>query len=197
MFNDKYGLTNAVLQGRKMMTRRFFDYEKHKLQWDDMCRLGSPCFDTFNDYLLERASKYKIGEVLAVAQAYETMANSGFLDRMLETSSTFKKEYCGAGWSNKMFVRADLMPHQIRITDIKVERLQDISDEDCLREGVTFNSTHWIMGYEVENLWNKFDRQSWFRSARCAFAALIDAISGKGTWESNPYNCAYSFELLN
>lgn len=38
------------------------------------------------------------------------------------------------GWDNKMFVRAEHMPHRIRITDIRVERLQDISDEDCLRK---------------------------------------------------------------
>lgn len=35
-----------------------------------------------------------------------------------------------------MFVRADLMPHHIKITDVKVERLQDISDDDIMREGV-------------------------------------------------------------
>ena len=36
----------------------------------------------------------------------------------------------------KVSVRA-VVQHQIRITGIRVERLQDISDEDCLREGIT------------------------------------------------------------
>ena len=35
-----------------------------------------------------------------------------------------------------MFVKADLMPRHIEFTDRKVERLQDISDEDCLKEGI-------------------------------------------------------------
>ena len=39
------------------------------------------------------------------------------------------------GWNNKMFVRADLMPHRIKITGIKLERLQDISEEDIYKEG--------------------------------------------------------------
>ena len=45
-------------------------------------------------------------------------------------------EEMGAGWSNTMFTKADLMPHHIRITDIKIERLQNISDEDCFKEGI-------------------------------------------------------------
>ena len=37
-----------------------------------------------------------------------------------------------------MFSKAELMPHQIRITDVRCERLQDISDSECLREGVQY-----------------------------------------------------------
>lgn len=33
------------------------------------------------------------------------------------------------------------------------------------------------------------------RSPKEAYAALIDALSGKGTWESNPYVFAYDFDL--
>ena len=33
--------------------------------------------------------------------------------------------------------------------------------------------------------------------AREAFALLIDKVSGKGTWESNPWVVAYSFELVD
>lgn len=31
----------------------------------------------------------------------------------------------------------------------------------------------------------------------CAYAALIDRVSGKGTWESNPFVVAYEFELID
>lgn len=36
-----------------------------------------------------------------------------------------------------------------------------------------------------------------FSSPQRAYADLIDKISGKGTWESNPWVGAYSFELVD
>ena len=99
------------------------------------------------------------------------------------------------GWTNKMFVKADLMPRHIEFTDRKVERLQDISDEDCLKEGIYEDSGDDefppSIFYEFEG--NKDDG---FDTPREAFAALIDKVSGKGTWESNPYVWAYEFELM-
>lgn len=35
-----------------------------------------------------------------------------------------------------MYVRAEMMPHQIRIIGIRCERLRDISDASCLKEGI-------------------------------------------------------------
>ena len=98
--------------------------------------------------------------------------------------------FCEAGWRNKMFVRADLMPHHIRITNVRVEQLQDISDEDCIKEGI-FVGTSGIT-YHVMNLGG-----GCANTPRDAYAALIDRISGKGTWESNPYVFVYDFELVD
>ena len=80
------------------------------------------------DYALS-SSRYKVGEVVAVAQKYKDIA----LDVPVELAAELIKQ---PGWNNKMFVRADLMPHHIRITNIRVERLRDISEEDCLKEGI-------------------------------------------------------------
>ena len=199
MFNDKYGLTDAVMQGRKTMTRRILDYEKYKKTWDDMCRLGTPCFDTFDDFLTKRASRYQVGEVVAVAQNYHNVYE--VLKRTYGSSSRVTREffhkYVQGGRmpvSNKMYVRADLMPHQIRITDIKIERLQDISDEDCLREGI-LHSDKYAMPYGITEGIGPNGVFFYYSSPREAFAELIDGISGKGTWESNPWVFAYSFDL--
>ena len=186
MFNDAYGLTEAVLNGRKTMMRmiaRFDETERPCRKGRDKC-LYCDHYDRENGckWLLDY-SPYKVGEVVAVAQSYKVIRNGGYpVDSRYDAfrAADFGNGKNGvlrgtAGDNNKMFVKADLMPHQIRITDIKVERLQIISDEDCLKEGVYFD----------EN-----------RSAKAAFAALIDKISGKGTWNSNPYVFAYTFELI-
>lgn len=93
-----------------------------------------------------------------------------------------------------MFVRADLMPHHIRITDISVERLQDISGGDCLKEGIWCDDN---VGLEGPTYWYHGLANSSFRTPQEAYASLIDRISGKGTWVSNPYVYVYDFELID
>lgn len=95
------------------------------------------------------------------------------------------------GWTNKMFVKAELMHHHIRITNVRAEMLQDISDEDCLREGILpITDMHDITNYY-------FGESDEYYTPREAFAALIDKVGGRGTWESNPFVFVYSFELVD
>ena len=209
MFNDKYGLTDAVLQGRKTMTRRILDYEKYKKTWDDMCRLGTPCFDTFDDFLIKRASRYKVGEVVAVAQSYQTILDTVFREDqqwkygyMRDVEESHEKMWEDIkGRTNKMFVKADLMPYQIRITDIKVERMQDCSNDDILKEGIFQISApiyrHYNgIGYTFKE-WTDRGVECSSDTPKGAFKALIDKTCGRGTFESNPYVFAYSFKLLD
>lgn len=204
MFNDKYGLTQAVLDGRKTQTRRmlnttmFFQrletYEGWSNEdisaWKRSCnrRLDEAQGDTLQqmlDYALS-SSRYKVGEVVAVAQKYKDIA----LDMPVELAAELIKQ---PGWNNKMFVKADFMPHRIRITNIRVERLQDISEEDCMAEGIWRDDN---VGLEGTTYWYHGLANSSLRTAKEAYAALIDKISGKGTWEGNPWVFVYDFELI-
>lgn len=98
------------------------------------------------------------------------------------------------GFNNKMFVAADMMIHQIRITDVRVERLQDISDEDCIKEGVrkVVNENGIYVQYYV----GKGDNACSFENPREAFAHLINKVSRKDVWKENPYVFVYDFELV-
>lgn len=94
-----------------------------------------------------------------------------------------------------MFVKSELMPHQIKITNVRIERLQDISDEDCLAEGIQIGQcgsadTHFMDVYYIPN-----DIQP-YCLPKDAYAALIDKIGKKGDWERNPYVFVYDFELI-
>ena len=190
MFNDKFFLTQAVLDGTKTMTRRSVPQsllDEYDAWYEDFIykQIGLEEYLSVEEYVLNLTA-YKVGEVVAIAQSYHNLNKSGYtapewLDHVCESS---------AGYENKMFIRADLMPHHIKITDVKVERLQDISDEDILKEGVyQFDELFYVskdIGYAPEVA---------FPTAREAFWYLIDSISGKGTWESNLWVAAYSFEL--
>ena len=193
MFNDKYGLTEAVLAQRKTQTRRIIQSADHEnRRYEGAPKLTNP--DGTKSVLAQFSDKrvlsaYAINEVVAIAQAYKNIPKFPQLSK--QAVELLKQS---PGWNNKMFVRADLMPHHIRITDIRVERLQDISDKDCIAEGIEVfpDSKYGYRFVKGETLhWIDAD------SLRQVYASLIDKVSGKGTWESNPYVFVYDFELID
>lgn len=195
MFNDKYGLTQAVLEGLKTQTRRIMKPQPedcsavHRKFWKDkpmslvVNKDGSVyCEICGYGAKLEGGSifrlPYKVGEIVAVAQSYNSFYNDECNPNLFPN---------GAGWTNKMYVKPELMPHRVRITAVRVERLRDISDVDCMAEGINY--------YEQEGFsWCSTGKL--FDTPREAYAALIDKVSGKGTWERNPYVFVYDFELV-
>lgn len=197
MFNDRYGLTKAVLEGKKTQTRRVVPKDFFSLNWDVKERTLVYEND-FGDFVDIRNSKYAlfhVGEIVAVAQKYNDCG--GVLEKGIPRWKYISKIVgnTSGGWTNKMFVKPELMPHQIRITAVRVERLQDISDEDCLKEGIS----PMIVGCEYY-VFTLIDKEKGcfldYKTPREAYAALIDKVSGKGTWESNPYVFVYDFELI-
>ena len=66
----------------------------------------------------------------------------------------------------------------LEITEVRVQRLQDISEKDARSEGVTI----------VPN-----DPFEW--THRRLFQALWDSINGAGAWDSNPWVWAISVKL--
>lgn len=208
MFDDKYGLTKAVLEGKKTQTRRVISdkiLDKIKLFQDEYLNASFDFLegkDLIEAYMVNYPEKlpYNVGEIVAVAQSYKNAGYKCFPYH--DTDEYFYLKRDGVvmegisvppkGCTNKMFVKPELMPHQIRITDVRVERLQDISDEDCLKEGVQYIDDIDLYYCKLNNCKEKV----YFRSLREAYTALIDKVSGKGTWESNPYVFVYDFELI-
>lgn len=190
-FNEHYGLQTAVIEKLKTMTRRT---EKGFENLEE----GNFCFQKGRNQVVLYGEKgtpieiiklrYKIGEIVAIKQCYRDIIDQiDHIQRMYVIGF-----YSGSkAWTNKMFVRPDLMPHHIRITDTKVERLQSISEEDCLNEGVRYYNCGIDSGYTFNRARQKFG------TASKAFAALIDKVSGNGTWERNQFMPAYSFELID
>ena len=200
MFNDRYGLTKAVLEGRKTMTRRVIPADVAK----KLIIPGEPgLFPDVPCMGIDKHSRYKVGEVVAVAQNYKDVRECGYgypvdsrydafreVDWGIGTNGALKGS---AGETNKMYVRAELMPHKIRIKNVRVERLQYITKAECIREGILEDCPGVQYSFPTEI---GYCGQYPFSTPRDAFAALIDKVSGKGTWESNPWVFVYDFELV-
>ena len=200
MFNDSFGLTKAVIAETKTMTRRIaYDFRKHTSHMvfrSELLPSGNITYMDGKQQVIDELPKphYKVGEVVAVAQSYKDLLGEEYLPPSIENEIIALVEADSKGISNKMFVRADLMAHYIKMINYRVERLQDISDEDCMKEGVIHYDDVFGEGYMLAEAYNNNYRRHCFTSPRKAFAYLIDKLSGKGTWDSNPYVHVYEFQ---
>lgn len=198
-FNDRYHLTRMAVKGIKTNTRR--------IEGDRQFQLAATAAE---DFTYEEATgcvvmccqgveifrhkcRYKVGEVVAVAQSYRDIFKGMGQDD--GRRAKYADEKYTPGYGNKMYVRADMMIEHIRIKGVRCERLQDISDEECLREGIRqftpnfpknfpIHPTHFVIGDILKD------------TPREAFASLIDKVYGRGTWKSNPWVVVYEFELV-
>lgn len=186
-------LTQLVIEGKKDMTRR----------------------------LTTDRRQYEVGEKVALAEAY------GFIWRELNAipdkqiaymrrlRSVLNVEHPSIipAWENKLFVRPELMRYQIEITGKRTEHLQDISDEDILREGVFHgmcSSCNIETGETGDYTWLDIKRKKLpnghyhvnikhnvHSNIRECFIEMINHICGKGTWEQNPEVYVYTFKLID
>lgn len=242
MFDDRFGLTDLVLSGEKTQTRRVFlpyviwnhpfgqirlsKVSKEKIKaWQDECKRDFYAMtEEERKRGLEMAlemSPYKVGEEVAVAQSYETLIKDlyhgqeeNFADRVLALHGK-KKLRDVAGFTNKMFVKAELMPHSILFTGMRMECLQDISDDDVRKEGIVH--VEWRQypspfsdHYVDHDLWtlpmwrsqfdgscDEDDPKAWAaKSPKTAFGALIIKMMGGRIWNENPWVYVYDFERL-
>lgn len=181
MFNSKYGLDKAVLEGRKTMTRRIIP-NRVEVRESGYNACG---FCDENDRDVKPV--YKVGEVIAIAQSYKDCGYD------MELIIDGKLMYKHPGWNNKMFVKPEMMKKFIKITNVKVERLQDITSEDCLREGIM----------KVEDKNTGYCRYGFtgcrqdYPNPLIAFKELWRAIDGKDSFHFDQWVWVYEFELTD
>ena len=211
MFNDKFSLTQAVLEGRKTMTRRIVTYPLKfrgvNVAGYFVCKRPSGevteiCMYDEDERMIDGGQilpKYKVGEVVAIAQSYKDLGyDPDSLDRDPKDLGIRGFMKHSAGWNNKMFVSAAACKKHIRITGVKCERLQDISEADCLKEGIIkYTKDGTFFKYDLSDRFEMFSWQDMKRSPREAFSALIDKVSGKGMFASDPYVFVYEFILID
>lgn len=196
----KEPLFYATIEGRKTMTRRIINpqpnnirsfsrsffketpmpYELSKKTWTPEPAYHFLMYD--GTYIYPR---YRLGEILYLKEPYNDGCMGSYIYKFgHENEKQLTRIY---GWRNKLFMPAKAARYFIRITGVRAERLQDISVEDCIKEGITFDCA-----YE-KGLKCHAEHALYYREY---YAELIDEINGKGTWMSDPFVWVYDYELI-
>jgi hypothetical protein len=89
----------------------------------------------------------------------------------------------------------------LEITDVRVQRLQEISFDDCLAEGVV-GSEFWPLKGEFDMSQAPEDPEAaidygWEQYTRTVYRDLWESINGKGSWDANPWVWAITFNVTH
>lgn len=174
-------MVRAILNGSKTQTRRVVK-DKH---------IDAAPPVAFFQYLREHCPYGQLGDQLWVRETfcpiypqdpnynggnpieYDYAATYKHGDRLGDSIGIKKK------WTPSIYMPRAASRITLEITGIRVERLQDISEEDAQAEGVA-NSLHLRGG----------------RLARENFAHLWWTINGDGSWEANPWVWVIEFRRI-
>ncbi|RVO30329.1 hypothetical protein [Sinorhizobium meliloti] len=195
-------MVRALLDGRKTQTRRIIKpqpvspYLENGDWWDE----------TAPGTATPMVLKAYAGDRLWVKETHAHVGDNG--DDHMACPDLTRLVYYRADdvqpelsrWRPSIFMRRQDSRLTLLVTDVRVERLQDISEEDAIAEGVerlhsgfypygiaTFMTT-FVDGREVP--------AQCCTNARDSYQLLWDHINGRGAWDANPWVAAYTFTVI-
>lgn len=222
MKNNKYypmlfstPMVEALLAGTKTMTRRtkeleFYNQRPNDFQvYQDEGR-GTKEFCKFEEIRKQKPtgnysftiSKYKIGDIFWVRETFSsaplTDKTKHFYPELSEFIYKADYKWICVKWKPSLFMPKAACRLFLEITDIKCERINDISEEDAINEGVLdFFKNKDIAGNAYFNYLDK--KGGWDSVADSAihsFETLWIKINGADSWENNPWVWVYTFKIV-
>lgn len=197
-------MVQAILEGRKTMTRRIvkpkelysdFDYLQEVIS-----RLDSPSspkkpLDDVDDYS-KRYFKCGTGDTLWVRETWQHSINPNEFVYKADCNNPF---YENTKWKPSIFMPKSAARIFLEITDIKVERLQDISEEDAIHEGIepveSFNSGE---GVSSRQMFKNYLPVGYTEVLpKNSFQSLWQSINGAESWDENPFVWVISFKRVS
>jgi hypothetical protein len=206
-----------AISGEKTQTRRIIKPQPMVIfEYDDDNQIeiinGNPPYELGEKLYLKEPYKIDIvqgGYTVTFGYSKKTIALPSTVtgDEIFKVWNIMMKSK--TGYCNKMFTVKGLhehMPHYIEITGVSAGQLQDISEEDCMKEGIKCcvglsADIEYVSFEEIDSIpdylevWYSCGNVNHYDTPQKAYAALIDSISGNGTWESNPFVWIYDFKL--
>lgn len=157
-------MVRAILDGRKTQTRRVVKpqpqgFDAHKMDWG--CPYGQP-----GDLLWVRETVWIESDGTPVYRA-----DGEFLDGWTQRGLRWRPSIHMPRWASRL---------TLRVTGVRVQRLQEISCADAACEGMGF---HGCMGIPGDKEW-----------LRMHFQQLWEDINGVESWGANPWVWVIEFE---
>ncbi len=189
-------MVQAILDGRKTMTRRVIDFKK--IAKKAGCSKGTLAYsNTFNswavvdgngsaDMCLVNCPYGQPGDRLWVRETF-AVSSSGSIYRADTMLDSCTKGDISWKWKPSIFMPRWASRITLEITNVRVERLQDTSEDDARAEGVERFASGWK---------NYTDFAVVCQTARAAFRTLWESINGPGSWNANPWVWVVEFRRI-
>jgi hypothetical protein len=182
-------MVRAILEGRKTMTRRVLKPQPETAPGMNCTRLRFRGGDVaVGDPLAASFTRFAVGDVLWVRETWgECEQWGGYLYRATHEGD----DPIGNGWRPSIHMPRRASRVTLRVTGVRVERLQGISAADARAEGVEDRHGMW-------GTWNADGtlRCGGSHDPREAFRCLWININGNGSWGTNPWIAALTFSAL-
>lgn len=196
LFNTE--MVRAILDGRKSCTRRIVKPKQFVGLLPDKCKNGVPeeflkekkfmfkpyCDMTDSELIMASYKEpYQQGDILYVRETWF----KGLKRYMYRADYTDVEKYYQNGkevsikWHPSIHMPKEAARIWLKVMDVKVERLQEISGEDLIKEGIDlFQSSYLRVAFdEFKNIWNSTIKKS-----------DLDTYG----WDANPYVWVIEFE---
>lgn len=210
-------MVQAILEGRKTMTRRIIKptskngncgiivSKKIDGTVSEICGYDEN-ENTYNEKGRQYPvnNKYEIGDILWVRETWVWEGNTKYLDMLSIGFFYYKADkmnnHCGIKWKPSIFMPKEAARIFLKVTDIRVEKVQDISEADAIAEGIEFNffpdpidlSLPPFKGYKIYG-----SKNAWDANPINSYWSLWDMINGKKSWLSNPWVWVIAFERID
>lgn len=196
-------MVEAILDCRKSQTRRIKGLSKinetpHKFIYDGNEINGEHAFEIIDDNgnLTEKyipvVPACSVGDLIWVREKFETETDGHvrFFANNIEVQNNNAYRQL-TKWKPSIHLKKTDARLWLKCTDVRCERLQDISNEDALAEGIKV----------IENDEAYFDYEFDGKNGSCAtprgsFFSLWSKLNGSESYDSNPWVWVYEFVLL-
>ena len=163
-------MVEAIVAGKKSQTRRVVKPRSYIVEVEE----NIPYEMTEDDAQPIRCPYGEVGDILWVRETYQHQQDSGYIYKASKASREIKNPK----WKPSIFMPKSACRIFLQVTNIRVEPLQDISEDDLKSEGIDYTIGYYPILLE-------------------AFEQLWAGINGQKSWDRNPYVWVIEFKVVN